>query len=232
MDFTHREAQDELAGLARKIVAEREAPWADLAAAGVLAAGLPSSLDGAGLGLLEQCSVLIELGRAVSDVPYLASIVLGAGALAEFGTPAMRARWAEPAGRGAVVLTAALAEEYGDDPRSPSASAARSSDGGWVLSGVKTAVPAAPGADLFLVPVTGPDGVLVFLVAPSDAGVTVEPQQLTDFAAAGRVWCSTGVALDDDRVLGRARTSRTGWWRGPPWGCARRRSGSSSGRWR
>ncbi len=86
MDFTHREAQDELAGLIRKIVAEREAPWADLAAAGVLAAGLPSSLDGAGLGFLEQCSVLIELGRAVSDVPYLASIVLGAGALASFGT--------------------------------------------------------------------------------------------------------------------------------------------------
>src|SRR5580704_12133801 len=133
MDFTHREAQDELAGLTRKIAAEREAPWADLAAAGVL----------------EQCSVLIELGRAVSDVPYLASIVLGAGALAEFGTPTVQARWAEPAGRGAVVLTAALAEESGDDPRSPSASAARA-DGRWVLTGVKTAVPAAPGADLFL----------------------------------------------------------------------------------
>ena len=207
MDFTHREAQDELAGLTRKIVAEREAPWADLAAAGVLAAGLPSSLDGAGLGLLEQCSVLIELGRAVSDVPYLASIVLGAGALAEFGTPTVQARWAEPAGRGAVVLTAALAEESGDDPRSPSASAARA-DGRWVLTGVKTAVPAAPEADLFLVPVTGPDGVLVFLVSPSDAGVTVEAQQLTDFAPAGRLVLE-GVVLDDDRVLGGA--SVVGW---------------------
>jgi len=78
MDFTLSEAQEELAGLARKILAERDVPWADLAAAGVLAAGLPASLDGAGLGLLEQCSVLIELGRAASDVPYLASIVVGA----------------------------------------------------------------------------------------------------------------------------------------------------------
>jgi|HubBroStandDraft_6_1064221.scaffolds.fasta_scaffold19115_4 alkylation response protein AidB-like acyl-CoA dehydrogenase len=208
MDFTHREAQDELAGLTRKIVAEREAPWADLAAAGVLAAGLPSSLDGAGLGLLEQCSVLIELGRAVSDVPYLASIVLGAGALAEFGTPTVQARWAEPAGRGAVVLTAALAEESGDDPRFPSARAVRSSDGGWVLSGVKTAVPAAPGADLFLVPAASADGVMVFLVLPPDAGVTVEAQQLTDFAPAGRLVLE-GVVLDDDRVLGGA--SVVGW---------------------
>ena len=62
MDFTLSEAQEELAGLARKILAERDAPWADLAAAGVLAAGLPEALGGAGLGLLEQCSVLI--GRA------------------------------------------------------------------------------------------------------------------------------------------------------------------------
>ncbi len=54
MDFTFSEAQDELAGLTRKILAERDAPWADLAAAGVLAAGLPETLGGAGLGLLEN----------------------------------------------------------------------------------------------------------------------------------------------------------------------------------
>src|SRR5262249_21304626 len=55
-------------------------------------------------------------------------------------------------------------------------------------------------ADLFLVPCTTPDGVLVFLVAPSDAGVSVEPQRLTDFGEAGRVVLSR-VVLDDDRVL-------------------------------
>jgi 3-oxocholest-4-en-26-oyl-CoA dehydrogenase beta subunit len=200
MDFTLSEAQDELAGLARKILADRDAPWADLAAAGVLAAGLPEALGGAGLGLLEQCSVLIEIGRAASDVPYLASIVLGAAALAEFGSPALRDRWAVPAGRGEVVLTAALAEEDGEDPRIPSAAARRSADR-WVLSGVKTAVPAAPSADLFLVPAAVPDGVLVFVVVPSDDGVRVEPQRLTDFAEAGRV-ALDGVALDQDRVLG------------------------------
>ena len=199
MDFGLTEAQTELAGLTRKILAERDAPWGDLAAAGVLAAGLPASLDGAGLGLLEQCSVLIELGRAVSDVPYLASIVLGAGALAAFGTAAQREQWAAAAGRGSVVLTAALAEEDGDDPRRPSARAERA-DGRWVLSGVKTAVDAAPEADLFLVPCATPGGVLVFLVAPSDAGVRVEPQRLTDFAPAGRVVLE-GVVLGDDRVL-------------------------------
>ena len=98
MDFGLTEEQVELAGLTRKILAEQDAPWGDLAAAGVLAAGLPAALGGAGLGLLEQCSVLIELGRSASSVPYLASVVLGAGAVAEFGTAAQREQWAEPAG--------------------------------------------------------------------------------------------------------------------------------------
>jgi len=210
MDFTPSEAQDELAGLARKILAERDTPWADLAAAGVLSAGLPTSLGGAGLGLLEHCSVLAEIGRAVSDVPYLASIVLGAGAIAEFGSPSQRARWVVPAGQGAVVLTAALAEEDGDDPRFPSANAVRTA-GRWVLSGVKTAVPAAPRADVFLVPAATADGVTVFLVSPSDDGVSVEPQRLTDFAEAGRVVLD-GVTLDDDRVLGPGQGGQvTGW---------------------
>jgi 3-oxocholest-4-en-26-oyl-CoA dehydrogenase beta subunit len=204
MDFTLSEEQSELAGLAGKILAERDTPdrqWADLAAAGVLAAGLPSSLDGAGLGLLEHCLVLIEAGRAASQVPYLASIVLGAGALAAFGTPALADRWVRPAGRGSVVLTAALAEEDRDDPRVP-AGTARRSGGRWVLSGVKTAVPAAPRADLLLVPLATQDGVEVFLVEPSaDGGVTVQRQELTDFSEAGRVVLD-GVVVDDDRLLG------------------------------
>ena len=210
MDFGLTEEQTELAGLTRKILAERDAPWGDLAAAGVLAAGLPPSLGGAGLGLLEQCSVLIELGRSASSVPYLASMVLGAGARGR-----VRDGWRSrrggpgPAGQGTVVLTAALAEEDGDDPRVPSARAERA-DGQWVLSGVKTAVDAAPEADLFLVPCASPDGVLVFLVAPSDAGVRVEPQQLTDFGSAGRVVLD-GCVLSDDRVLGGAGDAVADW---------------------
>ena len=215
MDFSLSEAQTELAGLARKILAERDTPqrqWADLAAAGVLAAGLPESLGGAGLGFLEQCSVLAETGRAVSQVPYLSSIVLGAGAIAEFGTGDQRRRWAAPAGDGSVLLTVALSEEDGDDPAFPSALAERtgstgaSTGSGWRLSGVKTAVPALPGADLVLVPAatadTTADEVLVFLVRPSDHGVTVQPQRLTDDADAGRLVLD-GVLLDDSRVLGQ-----------------------------
>jgi len=236
MDFNQDEAARELAGLARKILTDRltaerlraaeagdgfdPALWADLAGAGILSAALPESLDGAGLGLLAQCSVLTELGRAVAPVPYLPSIMLGAGALARFGTGEQQRRWAVPAARGEVVLTAALAEEDGDDPRAPSATAEPAAGeptagepgaGGWVLSGVKTTVPAAPPADLMLVPAATPPDVTVFLVTPADEGVTVQPQRVTG-GSAGRVMLD-GVRLGADRVLGTPAAGReiAGW---------------------
>jgi acyl-CoA dehydrogenase len=190
-------------GLSRKVLAERDTPerqWADLASAGVLAAGLPEALGGAGLGLLEQCSVLAEIGRAASPAPYLSSLVLGAGALASFGTAEQWRRWGAGAGDGSVVLTAALSEEDGADPSSPSARAERVG-ARWRLSGVKTVVPSAARAGLMLVPASTADGAAVFLVEPADDGVSVQPQSLTDGADAGRVVLD-GVGLADDRVLG------------------------------
>jgi alkylation response protein AidB-like acyl-CoA dehydrogenase len=213
MDFFPNEAQRELSSLCRRIFSDRvtedrlreveaggdrfdPALWADLAAAGIL----PDSLGGAGLGLLEQCSVLAEIGRAVAPAPYLASIVLGAGAVAQFGTLDQRRRWAEPAGRGELVLAAALSEEGGDDPSVPAASAEQVA-GRWLLSGTKTAVLAGPRAGLLLVPAATAQGTTVFLVAPDDDGVTVQPQQIADGDSAGRVVLAD-VALPDDRVLG------------------------------
>jgi acyl-CoA dehydrogenase len=231
VDFTENENQAELAALSRKILTEQVTPerlaaaeaggdrfdaglWTALASAGILAAALPESLGGAGLGLLEQCSVLIELGRTVAPVPYLASVVLGAGAIARFGTPEQQRRWAGPAGRGEVILTAALSEEDGDDPAAPSARAEplmpdQPGDGrGWRLSGVKTTVPAAPLAGLILVPAAAPDWVTVFLVTPGDAGVTVERQQLSSGDSTGRVVLDD-VRLPADRVL--AAHGAAGW---------------------
>ena len=231
MDFTLNEAERELADLTRKILTGRLTPermraveagdgfdralWADLAGAGILSAALPEPLDGAGLGLLAQCCVLTELGRAVAPVPYLASIVLGAGALARFGTPQQQERWAAPAGRGEIILTAALAEEDGDDPRAPSVSAERmqgeAGGGGWRLSGVKTTVFAAAQAGLMLVPAATPPDVTVFLVDPAGDGVTVQPQRITG-GTAGRVVLD-GARVPAGRVLGSTGTGRdiTGW---------------------
>ncbi|MBO0874390.1 MAG: acyl-CoA dehydrogenase family protein, partial [Pseudonocardia sp.] len=123
MDFSPTEAQADLTALTREILADRVTPerlrtledgpdrfdrelWTALAEAGVLSAALPESVGGSGFGLLEQCSVLAEIGRAVAPVPYLASIVLGASTVARFGSSAAVRRWAAPAAAGRLVLTA------------------------------------------------------------------------------------------------------------------------------
>jgi 3-oxocholest-4-en-26-oyl-CoA dehydrogenase beta subunit len=219
MDFMLNDIDLELAALTRSILAggrhsgelaeaaagaagPADGRWADLAKAGVLSAGLPESLGGAAAGLLAQCAVLTEIGRAIAPVPYLEAIVLGAGAVARFGTPEQQRRWAEPAGRGELLLTAALAEPDGDDPAHPTATAAKAPAGDWVLSGVKTMVGAAPEADWLLVPAATPDGSAVFLVGAGQPGVTVQRQQATGGLSTGQLVLA-GVAVPGGQVLGR-----------------------------
>ncbi len=230
MDFLLNASDLELAALTRSILAGGrrsgtaaggtagaaagldEGLWADLAKAGVLSAGLPESLDGADAGLLAQCAVLTEIGRAIAPVPYLEAIVLGAGAVARFGTLEQQRRWAGPAGRGELLLTAALAEPDGDDPAHPTTTAAPAPSGGhpsaaapspgaWVLSGVKTMVGAAPEVDWLLVPAATPDGSAVFLIGAGAPGVTVQRQQATGGLSTGQLMLAD-VAVPADQVLG------------------------------
>ncbi|HXW43326.1 MAG TPA: acyl-CoA dehydrogenase family protein [Streptosporangiaceae bacterium] len=224
MDFTLTQAQDDLGALTRQILAgqltrqrRREtadggldtALWSQLATAGVLAAALPESLGGSGLGLLEQCTVLAEIGRAVAPVPYLASIVLGASVLARFGTPAQQQQWAAPAGRGEVILAAALSEQDGESPAAP-VTTAEQADGGWVLSGAKTAVLAGADAALLLVPASTASGAAVFLVGPDDPGVTVAPQQVTGGTGTAAVELAS-VPVPASSVLGEIGGDAPRW---------------------
>ncbi|MEJ3746762.1 acyl-CoA dehydrogenase family protein [Actinomycetes bacterium KLBMP 9797] len=185
MDFDLTEAQRDLAALTGAIAASAgDSLWTDLARAGVLAAGLPERAGGDGYGVLERCAVLVELGRAAAPVPYLPSIATAAAALARFGTDAQVARWAAPAGRGEVVLTAA--------------DGAFDAAGGR-LSGTATAVPALPAAAAVLVPT----GAGVFVVTPTDEGVTVAAQDVAGGPGAGQLTLDA-VPVDDDRLLGGA----------------------------
>jgi alkylation response protein AidB-like acyl-CoA dehydrogenase len=226
MDFLLNDVDVELAALTRSILAggrhsgelaaapagaagRADGRWADLAKAGVLSAGLPEPLGGAAAGLLAQCAVLTEIGRALAPVPYLESIVLGAGAVARFGTPEQQHRWAGPAGRGELLLTAALAEPDGDDPAHPAATATPSSPapGTWLLSGVKTMVTAAPEADWLLVPAATPDGSAVFVVGAGAPGVTVQRQQATGGLSTGQLVLAD-VAVPGGQVLGSGPDGR------------------------
>lgn len=220
MDWTFSEEQEEIAGLARTIlegelteerVRAAESPdtgperfdadlWRKLAEADLLGIALPEDLGGGGYGILEQCRVLEECGRTVAPVPVLASIVMGAMPIAEFGTDAQRRGWVPVAADGSAILTAALAEPLNPDPASPSTTAEKV-DGGWRLTGAKTCVPAGTQATVVLVPASVGDGVGVFLVDPTASGVTVTPQRVADKGVEAHLDLA-GVTVADDALLG------------------------------
>lgn len=232
MDFTLTEAQDDLAGLARRILGDwaaghpspapepgpepgpEPAPsgldrplWTSLARAGLLDAALPNAVGGGGFGLLEQCSVLVEVGRTLTPAPYLSSIVAGAAAVAEFGDGRRAEQWVLPVTRGERTLAAAVA----DQGAAPPFTAARA-DGGWRLHGTATAVAAGAFADGFLCEAATPDGPALFVLDRSAAGVSVEEQHVVDGADAAQVELTDATVADDAR-LGDPGGDAPGWLR-------------------
>nr|WP_090279879.1 acyl-CoA dehydrogenase family protein [Mycolicibacterium komanii]CRL75939.1 acyl-CoA dehydrogenase [Mycolicibacterium komanii] len=213
MDFKTTEASEDLGGLVRTIVdsvvtpeRQREldgldqrfdrALWDKLIEADVLSAASPEALGGGGFGVLEQVAVLVALGRQLSAVPYLESVVLGAGALARFGPEALQQDWAVPATKGDKILTVALDGEMGQGPVQ-----AQSSEGGFRLTGSRTQVPYGPVADAFLIPAETDSGSKVFLVSATDPGVTVEPLSTTGHGSIGHLELQ-GTQVDAGRVVG------------------------------
>jgi acyl-CoA dehydrogenase len=195
MDFAPTEAQRELAELARTILIDQLTPqrraaldaeptrfdrelWRALAGTGLVAAALPECIGGGGFDFLEQCSLLVELGRAVAPVPYLPT-VFSAAALGYFGTDEQRTRWAGPAATGELVLALALTEDLAESAEQPLTRAEQSAAGWWV-TGTKSLVPFGGVADAFLVPAHTTDGAALFVVAADDPGVSLELQQVLD----------------------------------------------------
>jgi 3-oxocholest-4-en-26-oyl-CoA dehydrogenase beta subunit len=185
VDFSTTEAAADLGGLVRTITEsvctaehQRELDaldqcfdrdlWGKLIEADVLSAAAPETLGGGGFGVLEQVGVLVALGRRLAAVPYLESVVLGAGALARFGSDALQREWAVPAVDGSKILAVALDGEMGQGPVQATATG-----DGYTLTGSRTQVAYGPVADAFLVPAETDSGTQVFVVSATDSGVTV-----------------------------------------------------------
>jgi alkylation response protein AidB-like acyl-CoA dehydrogenase len=218
VDFDLTDEQQATAELAAKLLGDKSTPealralehaddlrfdrelWRAMADAGLLGIAVPVEHGGAGLGLVELCLVLEEVGRRTAAVPALASLAFAGLPVGRFGSPAQQAALLPPLASGASLLTAALVEPIGD-PLRP-ATAARPDGDGWVLDGTKTNVPAALVADTVLVSATTPEGATgVFVVAADAPGLARERQVTTTGTPEGRLELA-GVRLGGDAVLG------------------------------
>lgn len=219
MDFTFTEAQHDLSGLARRLLtdwSERtkhpdpagfdRALWTDMARAGLLDAALPSTVGGGGFGLLEQCSVLIEIGRTVAAAPYLGSITVAAAAIAEFGDRRQFERCALPVIRGEATIAAAPADDAVAGFR------AERAENGWRATGSRPTIAAGAFADTFLVEADTTEGALLLLVDANTPGVRVTEQHVVDGTDAVLLELDD-VVLTADAALGAPGDGAAAWAR-------------------
>ncbi len=217
MDFTLPPEAEEAAALAATILKDHTTTerlvaveaagnrfdpvlWKALGDAGLLSLTTPESHDGAGLGFLELCRVLVEVGRTVAPAPLGTDSVIRL-LLAESGTDEQqRTAYASS------VLSAGIAEEHEYAPAVPTTTAAP--DGAdYVLTGTKYLVHAATSANAFVVTATAPEGAAVFLIDADAAGLAIREQRLSDGDAVGLIDLD-GVRVSADRRIGGGETAQ------------------------
>jgi len=217
VDFAYSPDQEELRALARQVLGDHATPerlarieatedridhelWRALASAGLLGTCVPEEHGGSGLGLVELCVLLEEVGRAVAPVPVYPALALGALPVAELGTAEQRRRYLPGVASGELLLTAALHEPRNPEPLAPVTRAARDA-GGWRLDGVKLAVPAAASCAAIVVPAETDAGPRLFLVEPDAPGVRLEREEATTREIQFLVTLE-GAAVPEEAVLG------------------------------
>jgi alkylation response protein AidB-like acyl-CoA dehydrogenase len=220
MDFDLSDEQQATIDVAAKLLGDKATPdvirelerrddlrvdrdlWAAMAEAGLLGIAVPAEHGGAGLGVLELALVLEEVGRHTAPVPALATLALGALPVARWGTEDQRAAILPGIVEGTTIATAALVEPHGD-PRRPTVTARRDGDdGGWVLDGERTNVPAGLVADVVLVSAATDGGEAGLFIVPGDAAGVTRTRQDTTTGTPDALVALDGVRLGADAVLG------------------------------
>lgn len=157
--------------------------WRELAELGWLALPLPENKGGLGGSLADTCLIAEELGRGLLVEPYIACAVTAAGVLVQADTDGAFTPCVEALGAGEKRIALALWEPAARfDTSSPGTVTTLRGDG-YVLSGSKSLVLGAPGADAFLVAArmdgaAGETG--LWMVNAGMAGLAMTPHALYD----------------------------------------------------
>ncbi|MFI6874813.1 acyl-CoA dehydrogenase family protein [Streptomyces sp. NPDC050400] len=209
------EEQEELRSAVRSLLTRHQGPtaWRPLAEQ-IGAAGLavPEEYGGLGGSARDVHVLMEELGRSLSPVPCLGSVVLTVGAVLASGDDDACRRLLPGLAEGTSVGTLAWSEQGSWDPGAIRAQAVRDHGGSWLVTGVKEHVLDWTGVDVLLVAARTAAGVSLFEVAPGAAGVVREPVVTMDEtrgqarwvfqAAEGRLLGADG---EGDRALDHVR---------------------------
>lgn len=173
---------------------------------GLLGAAIPEAYGGFGGGPVDSMVLMQELGRVIAVEPYVPTVVLGAGALVETGGAQAEAL-VPGIVSGEVIIGAGFYEPQGRYNLADLTTTAKADGSGWVLSGHKAVVVAAPYASHLLVSArtggsqTEAEGVSLFLLDANAAGVVRRDYPCVDGYMASEVYLEN-VKLPGDALLG------------------------------
>lgn len=181
--------------------------WDKYAELGLL--GLPFSEDhgGFGGGAVDVMMVMEAFGRSLVLEPYLATVVLGGGAIKYAGDEAQKGELLPQIVDGSLKLGWAHGEQQARYDLSDVMTTATKDGAGWVLEGAKSVVFHGDSADTLIVSArTGGDrmdraGLTLFLVPAGTPGVARRGYAMRDGTRAAEISLS-GVKLGADAVLG------------------------------
>ncbi|MDB5830049.1 MAG: pimeloyl-CoA dehydrogenase small subunit [Variovorax sp.] len=184
--------------------------WAQFAEMGWLAASLPAEHDGLGGGAIENMVLGDAFGAALVLEPFMSTVVVGAGLIAEAGSREQAADYLPRIAAGRLRTAVAFAEKGARFTLHDVQTKAERRAGGWVLDGEKITVWDAPGADIVIVLArtagarTDAQGLGLFVVKSDAAGLRREAYPMIDYRAGAHLKFDSVKA---DAVLGDAEAA-------------------------
>ncbi|HUT47870.1 MAG TPA: acyl-CoA dehydrogenase family protein [Alphaproteobacteria bacterium] len=195
----------------RALVASDEgfsrAHWKQFAELGWLAMPLPEAHGGLGGGAVETAVLMEVFGRGLVVEPFFATIVLGAGLVADAGSAAQQAEILPAVAEGGMLLAFAHGEPTSRFDLNAVATTAEKKGSGYTLTGHKAVAWHAGAADKLIVSARSDGGerdeagITLYLVDPKAKGVTIRGYATNDGQRAGEVILD-GVEASAGDVLG------------------------------
>lgn len=185
--------------------------WRQMAEMGWLGVTVPSAYGGQEASFTDLLILLQEMGRAAVPSPFFSTVVLGGPLILRAGSEAQKATLLPKLCQGDLLLSLALSEPGVDQELDWLTTTATREQGAYRLTGVKLFVPDAHVADALLTVATtgeGNRGLLLLLVTPTSAGVSVLPLEtsLPDRQFEVRL---ESVRLPEESVLGTPGEGRS-----------------------
>ena len=181
--------------------------WHSMAELGWL--GLPFEEEDGGFGgnQIDVLVVMEQFGRGLVLEPYLASIVMGGGALKRGGTDALKSEILPQVIEGTLQLAFAYAEEQSRFDLDDVMTSARKEGENFVLNGQKSMVQNAETADKIVVSArtsngqVSPQGITLFLIDADAEGLSQDNFPTVDGLRASEITLEN-VSVGPDRILG------------------------------